>query len=172
MADNFTIGLESLKGSATLPTSDSALFTGTGYTEFGHVYKDTCKLTQEDGADTEYYDETEADPIKVVSAPGKTLLAFSIMDPSVEVLKRFFGGAVTSGVYAYPDAVGTIEESILLTPKEGLLMHFPRVKLKAKIDGNYSPGGLLKVDVTGTVLKPAGLNKVYFKPKGASAGSD
>lgn len=168
MADTttkITIGLESLKGSATLPTASADLFTGTGYTDFGYVFKGTCKLTQEDGEETEYYAEELDDPVEVISRPGKTNLEWSILNPSLEVIKRIFGGTIATNVYAYPDAVATIEESIILTPRQGFIFHFPRVKINAKINGDFASGSQLLIECKATVLKHDTLQKVYIKEK-------
>lgn len=60
------------------------------------------------------------------------------MNPDLPVLKRLFGGEIASDVWSYPDAVNTVEESIIILPKKGLKFQVPRMKLVAKINGEFS----------------------------------
>lgn len=163
MANLVTLGLSAILGKTGEPTKGD--FTETDYTAFGLTYENTCSMTQEDGDETEFYAEEEDDPIETLTKPGKTTFSFSIMNPTLDTLKRLFGGEVASDVYAYPDAVSTVEESVIIKPKKGLKFQIPRMKLKSKINGEFSKKGLLLIEVTGTVLKPNtdGLKKIYAK---------
>lgn len=85
------------------------------------------------------------------------------MNPTLECLKRLFGGEVATDVWAYPDAEAQVEESLIILPKKGLKFQVPRAKLKAKFNGEFSKKGLLLIEVTATVMKPttSGLKKLY-----------
>ena len=102
-------------------------------------------------------------PIDTIEKAGKITFNFSIMNPDTAVLKRLFGGEVAEDVWAYPDTVASVEESVIIVPRKGLKFQIPRMKLVAKINGEFSKKGLLLIEVTGTVLKPktSGLKKIY-----------
>ena len=84
------------------------------------------------------------------------------MNPELETLKRLFGGEVATNVWSYPDVVNSVEESVIILPRKGLKFQIPRMKLTSKINGEFSKKGLLLIEVTGTVMKPAttGLKKM------------
>lgn len=84
------------------------------------------------------------------------------MNPDLTTLKRLFGGEVATDIWSYPDTVSTVEESVIILPKKGLKFQIPRMKLTAKINGEFSKKGLLLIEVTGTVMKPktSGLRKM------------
>jgi hypothetical protein len=63
-----------------------------------------------------------------------------------------------------------IEKSVMVTPQQGIAFDIPRLKIVAKINGEYSKKNLLLIEVTGTALAPtkAGLKK-YTAYKVAAA---
>jgi len=161
MATLVTLGLSKILGKVGEPTAGN--FDEKDYTAFGLTYEDTCTMSQDDPETTEFYAEEEDDPVEIMEKQGKITFAFSIMNPELETLKRLFGGEIASDVYAYPDAVSTVEESVIILPRKGLKFQVPRMKLTAKINGEFSKKGLLLVEVAGTVMKPktSGLKKMY-----------
>ena len=171
MATLVTLGLSKILGKVGEPTVLN--FTETGYMAFGLTYEDTCKMSQEDPEVTEFYAEEEDDPVETVEKQGKITFTFSIMNPDLPVLKRLFGGEIASDIWGYPDAVNTVEESIIILPKKGLKFQVPRMKLVAKINGEFSKKGLLLIEVTGTVMKPttSGLKKMVVGKVSASTAS-
>ena len=162
MATLVTLGLSKILGKVGEPTVGN--FNEEGYSVFGLTYEDTCTMSQDAPETTEFYAEEEDDPVEITEKQGKITFAFSIMNPELETLKRLFGGEIASDVYAYPDAVNTVEESVIILPRKGLKFQVPRMKLTAKINGEFSKKGLLLIEVTGTVLKPntSGLKKMYI----------
>lgn len=160
-----TLGLSAILGSTKEPASASDAFKETNFTRFGLTYQDTATMTTEDGETTEFYAEEEDDPIDDITKPGKTSFNFSIMDPSLEVLQRLFGGEIAADVYAYPDQVAECVESLIIKPRKGLAFHLSRAKIKAKINGEFSKKGLLLVECTATATKPTadGVKKMYVK---------
>lgn len=161
MAALVTLGLSKILGKNTEPSAGD--FAETGYTAFGLTYQDTCTMQQEDPETTEFYAEEEDDPIEISERQGKIVFKFSIMNPTLDTLTRLFGGTTASSIYAHPDVVGNVEESLIIVPKKGLKFQIPRAKLVSKINGEFSKKGLFLVDVTATVLKPntAALKKLY-----------
>ena len=172
MATLVTLGLSKILGKAGEPTAGD--FVETGYTPFGLTYEDTCKMSQDDPETTEFYAEEEDDPVESIDKQGKITFAFSIMNPDITTLTRLFGGTVASDVYAYPDTVSTVEESVIIKPRKGLMFQVPRMKLVSKINGEFSKKGLLLIEVAGTVLKPqtTELKKMYVKKIAAASNSN
>lgn len=166
-----TLGLSKILGKTGEPTT--ADFSETGYSVFGLTYQDTAKMSQEDGEETEFYAEEEDDPIETIEKAGKTTFNFSIMNPDLTTLKRLFGGEVASNIWAYPDITASVEESLIILPRKGLKFQVPRAKIKAKFNGEFSKKGLLLLEVTATVMKPAtaGLKKLYVGYVNPPAGS-
>jgi len=161
MATLVTLGLSAILGKDSEPSAGD--FAETGYTAFGLTYEDTCTMSQDDPETTEFYAEEEDDPVEISEKQGKITFAFSIMNPDLTTLTRLFGGTVATNIYAYPDTVATVEESVIIKPKKGLKFQVPRMKLVSKINAEFSKKGLLLIDVVGTVLKPntTGLKKMY-----------
>lgn len=157
-----TLGLSAILGKTGEPTKGD--FQESGYTRYGLTYQDTAKMTQEDGEETEFYSEENDDPEEIITKAGKTQFTFSVMNPDLDTLKRLFGGEIAADVYAYPDAVADVEESLIILPRKGLKFQVPRAKIKAKFNGEFSKKGLLLLEVTATVQKPntAGLKKMYI----------
>ena len=157
-----TLGLSAILGKTGEPTKGD--FQESGYTRYGLTYQDTAKMTQEDGEETEFYSEENDDPEEIITKAGKTQFTFSVMNPDLDTLKRLFGGEIAADVYAYPDAVADVEESLIILPRKGLKFQVPRAKIKAKFNGEFSKKGLLLLEVTATVQKPttAGLRKMYI----------
>lgn len=160
MATLVTLGLSKILGKTAEPTKLD--FAETGYEPFGLTYEDTCKMSQEDPETTEFYAEEEDDPVESIDKAGKITFTFSIMNPDLTTLNRLFGGEVATDIWSYPDTVSTVEESVIILPKKGLKFQIPRMKLTAKINGEFSKKGLLLIEVTGTVMKPktSGLRKM------------
>ena len=158
-----TLGLSKILGKTGEPTA--ADFTETGYTEFGLTYEDTCNMQTEDIETTEFYAEEQDEPVEISEKAGKINFNFSIMNPDLTTLTRLFGGTVASDIYAHPDLVSNVEESLIIVPKKGLKFQIPRAKLSAKINGEFSKKGLLLIEVKATVMKPAstGMKKLYVK---------
>jgi len=131
---------------------------GTTLAPLGLTFQDTCKFAQDDPEETEFFAEEVDDPIVIISRPGKVKFNFSIMDPVLATLKKLFGGTIT-GIgddekWEAPDKFPNIEQSVKITPEMGLKFEIPRMKITAKINGEFSKKGLFLIEVAGTVLQP------------------
>lgn len=171
MATLVTLGLSKILGKVGEPTALN--FTETGYTAFGLTYEDTCKNVAGRPGSNRVLRRGRRRPGRNRREAGKITFSFSIMNPELPVLKRLFGGEIASDVWSYPEAVNTVEESIIILPKKGLKFQVPRMKLVAKINGEFSKKGLLLIEVTGTVMKPttSGLKKMAVGKVSASTAS-
>lgn len=120
----------------------------------GKTYENTCKLTEDDAEETEFYCEEEDDPQEVISKRGKTKLAFSLMNANASIMAKVFGGTAEGGVWSAPDKLVEVEKVVKITPRIGGVMEIRRLKMRAKINADYSKKGLFLVEVSGTVLTP------------------
>jgi hypothetical protein len=154
MADVYTLGL------AKIEIGDIAADGGMGTTlaVWGQTLQGTCNVTQEDPETNEFYAEELDDPVVSISKRGKTTIAFSVMNPNVETLKKFFGGTVTGedeeAKWHAPKSLPVIEKSVRITPQMGLIWEFPRMKINAKINGSFSRENIFVIEVSGTALQP------------------
>lgn len=138
---------------------------GTSLAQLGYTYKDSCSLVTADPETTEHYAEEVDDPVVSVDRAGKTTLSFQVMDPDVDTLAALLGGTAetTTGVWSAPATIPVIEKSVKLTPTKGLYFEFPRMKITAKINANFSKSGIFLIDVVGTVLTPTKVGEKKMK---------
>jgi hypothetical protein len=151
MATNvITVGLAKVEVGDVAADGDA----GASLSALGLTYQDTCKVAQEDPTITEHYAEEEDDPQVTTSKLGKTTVSWSLMNPSAEAMVKVFGGTATDGSWEAPEKNPVVEQTVRLTPEQGWIFLFPRVRLTAKINGDFSKKGIVLVEITGTVLKP------------------
>lgn len=162
MAKTYTLGLSSIEMGDMAPDGDM----GTTLEVVGQTLTDSCSMTQEDPAVTEFTCEELDDPVISIERAGKTTFNFSVMNPDPTVLQKLLGGEVTgtgnSAVWGAPDVIPVIEKSVKITPKQGLQFSIPRMKISAKINGQFSRSNIFVIEVIGTVLAPtkAGVKKM------------
>jgi hypothetical protein len=135
---------------------------GTDLEQLGFTLQDTCNMTQEDPQTSEFFAEEVDDPVISVDRACKTTFNFSIMNPDVQVLQKLLGGTVTgagdTATWNAPASIPVIEKSVKITPKQGLVFSIPRMKLVAKINGQFSRSNVFVIEVVGTVLIPTAAN--------------
>jgi hypothetical protein len=154
MADVYTLGLAKIEiGSIA---SDGGM--GTSLEVWGQTLQGTCNITQDDPETTEFFAEELDDPVVSISKRGKTTLVFSIMNPDTTALKNTLGGTVAGSgdavKWTAPSNLPVIEKSVKVTPQQGLVWEFPRMKIVAKINGAFSRENLFVIEVTATALQP------------------
>jgi len=125
----------------------------------GETLQGTCNITQEDPVTNDFYAEELDDPIVSISRRGKTTAAFSIANPNLDTLVKFFGGKITgtgaTAKWSAPKQLPDTEMSLRITPQMGLIWEFPRMKINAKIDGSFSREKIFVIAVSGTALQPS-----------------
>lgn len=148
----YTIGLSKIEVGAI--GLDGAM--GTTLETLGYTYQDTCKMTQEDPETTDHYAEEADDPVLSVSRGGKTTFNFSIMNPTVVVMAKLLGGTATveTNTWEAPAKIPTVEQSVRITPEQGLKFEIPRMQLTSKINAEFSKKGILLIEVSGKVMQP------------------
>lgn len=148
----YTLGLSKIEVGDI--AEDGAM--GTELKVLGYTYQNSAKMTQDDPETTDHYAEEVDDPVISIDRGGKTNFAFSIMNPSVTVLAELLGGKAddAQNTWDAPDTIPTIEKSVRITPTQGLKFDIPRMKMVAKINGDFSKQGILLIEVSGTVMKP------------------
>jgi hypothetical protein len=154
MADVYTLGLAKIEiGNIA---EDGGM--GTTLAAWGQTLQGTCNITQDDPETNEFFAEELDDPVVSISKRGKTTLAFSIMNPDLAALANTLGGTVTGEApnqkWNAPNGIPTIEKSVKVTPQQGHIWEFPRMKISAKINGSFSRENLFVIEVTGTALTP------------------
>lgn len=134
------------------------------YATLGKTYENTCRLSEEDPQENDFYCEEEDDPQETISRAGKTTLEFSIMNANAAALKNIFGGSVEAGVWSAPDSTVEVYKNVKITPRIGGVLEIRRCKLRAKVNAEFSKQGLFLCEVTGTVLKPlvASVSKMTY----------
>ena len=161
--ETITMGLSKIEvGPLAVDGGVSTSFAALGYTD-----PDSCEITVDDPEETEVTAEEVDDPIYVMRKAGKTSIAFNVLNPSADVLKKVCGGTVTEGGdYELPEKLPTIEMSVKITPTVGFVATFARVSIVGKLSGKYAKSEPLKLAVTGTVLNPTktGVAKATFTP--------
>jgi hypothetical protein len=163
----YTIGLSKIEIGDT--ANDGGM--GSSLEQLGYTLQDTCTLTQEDPETTDFYAEEADDPVVSYSRAGKTAFNFSVMNPDVDVLAKLLGGTVTTtgsgdsavSTWNAPESIPVIEKSVKITPKMGLIFSIPRMKITAKINGNFSKSNVFVIEVAGTVLKPEKTGEAKMK---------
>ncbi|MDR1652231.1 MAG: hypothetical protein LBS01_01015 [Prevotellaceae bacterium] len=170
----YTIGLSSI--SIGDIAADGGM--GASLTVLGQTAQDTCKFVQEDPETTDFYAEETDDPVFSMSKAGKTTFSFSVMNPELTTLQTLLGGTITAAdvensipaKWNAPDIMPVIEKSVRITPQQGLAFDIPRMKIVAKINGEFSKKNMFLIEVTGTALQPekTGIKK-YTAYKVASA---
>jgi len=165
MADVYTLGL------AKVEMGDIATDGGMGQslTVIGQTLQGTCNVTQEDPETNEFYAEELDDPVVSISKRGKTTLAFSVMNPDLAALQRFFGGTISgtgaAAKWNAPVQLPVIEKSVKVTPQMGLIWEFPRMKINAKINGQFSRENIFVIEVSGTALQPGKTSEPIFSAR-------
>lgn len=145
-----TIGLASIEVAPILGNGS----TGTTFATLGYTYENTCKFTEADPEETSFFVEEVDDPVETSSKAGDTKLNFSIANPDVDTLVSVFGGTKNGSSWEAPDSKATIEKSLKITPKKGLVFTICRVNLVAKLNADFSRKGLFLIEVACTVLAP------------------
>jgi hypothetical protein len=128
-------------------------------TIWGQTLQGTCNVTQEDPETNDFFAEELDDPVVSISKRGKTTAVFSVMNPDVNALQKFFGGTITgsgsTAKWKAPKQLPVIEKSVKITPQMGLIWEFPRMKINAKINGAFSRENIFVIEVSGTALQPS-----------------
>lgn len=146
-------------GLASIEVNDvGSTASGTGWAALGKTYENTCKMTEDDPTETEFYAEEEDDPQEVIVKRGKTKLTWSIMNLTAAKAAEVFGGTYTAATktWASPKKIFVEERAIKVTPEIGCSFVIPRCKFYAKITADFSKQGLFLADCTATILTPDG----------------
>lgn len=156
----FTMGVSQILFG--IPAADGGM--STDLHTVGYTNQDSCTVTQDDPEVTEFYSEEVDDPVITKSKKGKTSLAMSIMDPSVDVLKMFLGGSIADGTWQDGEVYENIELSVRIIPDQGYIIDAPRVKIDAKLNGELNNSSLMTLDIAGIFLKPLNYPKLKLIP--------
>lgn len=133
---------------------------GSPLAQIGYTAEGSCTIETADPELTDFFAEEQDEPVHTASKMAVTTITFQLAAPDLAQCESVFGGNITgtgsAAVWNYPSSFETIEKSVKITPKEGLIFSIPRAKITAKFTGQFGRSETLKVEVVITVLKPAG----------------
>lgn len=151
MANVTALGLSSIELAEVAATGAE-----TDWAALGKTYEGTCKMTEEDPTETEFYSEEDDDPQETIVKRGKTTVTWSIMNLTAATMKNVFGGEYTADTKTWggPAKIYTAEKAIKITPQIGCTFIIPRGKFYAKITADFSKTGLFLAECKATILTP------------------
>jgi hypothetical protein len=132
---------------------------------WGNTYKDSA--TYDPAEDTvfdimvEEFDEPDDD----ITTRGKAVLTFDLIDYDPQVLKKAFGGTVSADGLSWeePLEVEKIEQSVLAEQTTGLLLGWPRMRIRAKVIPALKKGDVGRVRLMCEKRRPAKAGLAAFK---------
>ena len=132
---------------------------GTTFATLGFTDADsTASFTQADATETLFMAAESDQPVDKDVTPGAITLAYSLLDPDPDKMVILFGGTVTGSgsakVWSAPLQSVTIEKSVKITPKKGMVITVVRGQLSAKINFDLQKTSKMVVDISIAVLVP------------------
>lgn len=123
------------------------------------VYRDTFDLIEEEGAETEHYNEMDSTPLVTFNEPGSETITLQVMDTRVDTLALLLGGTVVTGAggektWSKPDVVSVIEKHVTIETQDGYKVVIPRAKFTARKNFQIRRNNIWLIDVTIKPLKP------------------
>lgn len=151
----YTLGLSKIQTGA-VGCEDSALASD------GYTYQDTAQMVTNDPTVTDFFAEEVDDPVVSIERAGTIQFNWSIMDPTPDILVKYIGGKASKSSDTLPEndqwepptTAQVIEKRVVLTPQQGLKFDIARLRIRAKLNGNFSKSALLLLEVQGTVQIP------------------
>lgn len=144
-----TMGLKKIFIAPAGETAATMPVNGDAWLDLGDVYKDSCQLLDEDVEETLHESETSS---KKITLCGEyvTGVQLSLMDPDMEQLARYFGGAITGTTKGQrkwwrPRKPEYKEWALWLMPEEGLFIGCPNTRIIPKFEITYSSKGIALV---------------------------
>lgn len=129
------------------------------------VYKNTVKLTEADPTVTPFFSENARFPDVVATENGAVNLNFEVHNVSKANLAAFLGGTAdaTTETWSSSDEHFSAEKSIEIDDTIGETWQFAAVHLTGKIDWSADRTNIMRIVVTGMVLKPEGASTPPIK---------
>jgi len=164
MSELRSFGLKSLK-IGDIP-SDGAM--GTVLAPVGLTYKDTASFKEADANTADQFAEEVDYAIESFDEMGQTLLAWSTMDYTPEVVAVLKGGTVIGVApntqWQAPAGVVNIEKCIQIITKRDILFELPRTKLRSVFNVDLKKQGMALLDNKATILQPTapGVSPINF----------
>lgn len=150
MSSNVNIGIAHIK------VGDIHSDGGMGQTleKLGDTAEGSCKLNFEEGEATKFYVEEHDSPIHAEHVLGEISIEFDIPQYDLETVVKVFGGSVSGNTYKAPLTPVTIEKSLEMKFRKGVIFKFPRVSITGKFSSDVGKKNLLMLQVKATVLNP------------------
>lgn len=122
--------------------------------KMGKVYKDSATLTQEEGEETEHFEENNPIPEFSETEQSTPVLEFDIMNADVDFLVEYMGGTKKSengkDTWIMASSPAPVTKALRIISKQGLNFDMPNALLSARLNNE---------------LNSKGINLVHFKVK-------
>jgi hypothetical protein len=123
------------------------------------IFRDSFDLQEEEGTETELYNEMDTTPEISFTEPGKETLSFQLMDTQVDTIKEFLGGEVvevpgTSKTWSKPLNAGVINKYVEIETQDGYKLIIYKGKVAARKNFQLRRNNIWLLDVTITPQKP------------------
>ncbi|MGY5550775.1 hypothetical protein ACXA18_02995 [Riemerella anatipestifer] len=145
---------------------------GTALSEHDETLKGTATLETSDETINWIETEEKGKRLPISKNDTETTLKFEVANPSLETQAYYLGGTVktvsTKKTYSPPVNKPIIERSFLVETKEGYNIQIPNGKVVAKpLGGQIGTDGVMTMQVTVTVQLPtkAGVDAITFMEK-------
>lgn len=145
---------------------------GTTLAAVGDTVEDSCVLASEDATETEIKTEESADPIEIISTPGKKTLTWETYNVDGAMMAKLFGGTYTAATtggsptpatWEAPAVFPDVEQSIEITDKKGNKIQIVRAKLAPRLQADLKKTALGKITIVATILTPTKANTAPLK---------
>ena len=155
MPKEYDFGVVSIKRGGI----DSVTGLPTALTDVGEIYRDTADMIPGDVDITDHFSELSSQPVIRTKRKGLTVLQFTLMDTSADVLAAYLGGTVTAvadepDVWNEPDETPTIEASFEITTESGKVITIHRGDVTGKYIITPKRDSMNLLEVMVAIMKP------------------
>lgn len=151
MSASYTYGLSKIEFAALLGDGGP----GTSFTQIGYTNPGTTKFTTDKGTANEKRCEELSSPLVSIAGDETITLETQLIIDDADALVTVLGGTNISDVWYAPDSPPTIEQTVKITPSNGMIWQINRGSVSGGLNATLSKDGdLFYADVTITVLQP------------------
>lgn len=160
-----SFGVKSIKLGDIPTTGADAGGLATVLAPWGKTYKDSASYDPADDTVFDIMVEEQDEPEDDITTKGKATLIFDLIDYDPNTLKKAFGGEVSADGLSWeePDDAVKIEQSIVIEQATGLILTWPRMRIRAKIIPALKKGDVGRVRLSCEKRRPAKAGLKAFK---------
>lgn len=120
----------------------------------GKVLEDTISINPDDPTTNAFYAQGESTPLELAVKSGMNRGSARLLRVTTEVAADLLAGTVVEGQYHAPRNYKGVEKALQIIDGKGMPYTYPRVKMFAKVVGQFRVGEPNTIDVTWQVLMP------------------